>query len=242
MLKFLKRLFFILLFLFIVITCYGAINFFKEQYNNKKVNANNYIIYDRNDKSNIDKIKDGFSNLYNNNFGNNDNNNNDNNSNNGSNNIIGNNDGNNDNDSNESSNGNNGNGSNDNNSSNNSDTSSSSTNDEAKNINKQYDTYNFDNSLLLYEGENKGKSIITLLDKLLNNSNNNLYTNTTITIKNLGSLDKTISYSYKDNNIEEYKNNLEEVKNNIISEDIYIVSFGYSKRKTHVNEIIIEKK
>ena len=106
---------------------------------------------------------------------------------------------------------------------------------------KVYDTYNFDDSLLLYEGKNSASETKLLLERLIQNANSNLYTNTTVTAKNFSSLNITTEYSYKDNNIEEYVSNLEKIKNSIDENSEYIVSFGYSKYKTHVNEVIIEK-
>ena len=69
-----------------------------------------------------------------------------------------------------------------------------------------------------------------------------LYTNTKVTAKNINSGIQTIEYFYNIDNKEEYKSNLEAVKSSIISDNIYVVSFGYSKYKSHVNEIIIEKR
>ena len=193
--KLIRNLLIILLLLFIGITIYGAVKYFKEQFENKKNASSNYTIYEKNEKSNIDKINDGLNNL----FKKNKNNNSD-------------------------------------DSSNYSDTDIS-----YENIDEQYNTYNFDDSLLLYEGINDGDRIISLLNRLIRNADDKLYTNTSVTIKNFGSLDKKIDYSYKENNIDEYKNSLIEIRNNIVENEKYVVSFGYNKYKTHVNEIIIEK-
>ena len=95
---------------------------------------------------------------------------------------------------------------------------------------------------MLFEGEQKGNRIIDLLDKLIKNADDDLYTNTKVTIRNINSSSETIEYFYNVDNKEEYKSKLNNVKNFINSDNNYIVSFGYSKYKSHVNEIIIEKK
>ena len=125
--------------------------------------------------------------------------------------------------------------------SNNSDNTDNINNSDA-NINAEYNTYNFDLSILLFEGEQKGNRIIELLDRLIKNADDNLYTNTKVSTKNINSNLEIIEYSYKIDNKDEYKTKLENVKNSINSDSLYEVSFGYSKHKSHVNEIIIEKK
>ena len=112
--------------------------------------------------------------------------------------------------------------------------------DIAKNPN-EYDTYNFDLSILLFEGEKEGREVVKLLDRLLNISDDRLYTNTTVTYKNRGNVVKTCTYSYETHDRNSYISSLMDVKNSISDNSKYNISFGYNKFKTHVNEIIIDK-
>ena len=247
--KVIKNLFIILLVLFIGITMYGAINYFKEQNKIKKNNNNNdlSLIDNSSDNNNNDNFNDDNLNVNDNdNINNNQNNNNnyqgtDNNYDQINNNEI-----------NDDINTENNNTSDNNNNNNNifkkiynkttnflKDKKEDIVESTKEDNSKKYDTYNFDDFALLYEGDNVGSKIVDLLNKLIKNADDEFYTNTSVTIKNMGSLDGTITYSPEN---DEYKLKLEDVKNNIIKNDEYNVSFGYSKFKTHVNEIIIEKK
>lgn len=195
--KVLKVLFFLLIASLVGVIGYGAFNHFKIQSQNEKMQNSNYIIYEKEEKSNKDKIVDNVKNFFNRKK----------------------------------------------------DKSEASfTDDDSKsnnndiNVPAEYNTYNFDDSILLFEGEQKGNRIIELLDRLIKNADDDLYTNTKVTIRDINSNTETIEYSYNIDNKEEYKGKLNNVKNFINSDNNYIVSFGYSKYKSHVNEIIIEKK
>ena len=103
--------------------------------------------------------------------------------------------------------------------------------------NKKYDPENFDLSILLYEGEKEGKEVRKMLDRVISNADDNLYSNTSVTFNNYSA-----SYSYELDNKDEYKAELENIKNNISDGLKYNISFNYTKLKSHVNEIIIEQK
>ena len=198
LLKFLKVIFILIVTTLVAVIGYGAYNHFKAQSQNKKTQNSNYVIHEKEEKSNKDKIIDNVKNFFNRKKDKSE--------------------------------------------------ASSFTEDDNKsnnndiNVPAEYNTYNFDDSILLFEGEQKGNRIIELLDRLIKNADDDLYTNTKVTIRNINSSSETIEYSYNIDNKEEYKGKLNNVKNFINSDNNYIVSFGYSKYKSHVNEIIIEKK
>ena len=116
--------------------------------------------------------------------------------------------------------------------------SNKKSNNNQNDVNKQYDTNTFDLSILLYEGENEGDTVRKVLERVIENANNNLYSNTSVTLKNVG----TASYSYELDNKDDYINDLEIIRNSISETGKYNISFSYSKLKSHVDEIIIEQK
>lgn len=103
------------------------------------------------------------------------------------------------------------------------------------NVSSEYDSFIFDDSLFMFEGEQEGKIVKQVLDRMLETAIDDFYSNPSLTIKNLGNLDGTI---VDDNN---YISNINNVKDNIKETSKYKVSFGYNKLRTHANEVIIEK-
>lgn len=104
------------------------------------------------------------------------------------------------------------------------------------NVPSEADSFIFDDALLMYEGEQKGGNVKSLLNRMIETAEDVYFSNTILTVKNIGNIDKTV---LDDSN---YKANIIEIKNNINENDIYNVYFGYNKLKSCVNEIIIEKK
>ncbi|MCI8310392.1 MAG: hypothetical protein HFJ45_09645 [Clostridia bacterium] len=102
---------------------------------------------------------------------------------------------------------------------------------------ENYNTYNFDDSLLLYEGKQGYFGVIKVLQKLIENADNSYYAKTSVRTENFGSLTKKIVYT----NSNDYKSDLEELKNSIDNTGDYTISFGYTALHTVVNEIIITK-
>lgn len=104
-------------------------------------------------------------------------------------------------------------------------------------IDADYDPFYFDDNLLLYEGKQNGNMVRSMINRLIDNTNQELFSYVDVTIKNFGSLDGKISFTNK----EDYVSRLMSVRNSIEDNGKYNISYGYSKYKTHVNEVIIEK-
>lgn len=121
------------------------------------------------------------------------------------------------------------------------DSSSSSTSGESLIKNNNYDEYynkfNFDNVILLYEGKQESSTIKELLDRLIKNADDPLYTKPSVSFQNINGLSNNTITS---ENLEEYKMNLDNAKN-LLGNNTYTVSFEYNKIKAMVNKIIITK-
>lgn len=102
-----------------------------------------------------------------------------------------------------------------------------------------YNKFNFDNVLLLYEGEQISNATIAALDRLIQDADDSLYRKPKVEFKNFSRLSKN---EITPDDIEEYKNVLNEAKNVIQENSIYIFSFEYNKFNSIVDKIIITKK
>lgn len=107
---------------------------------------------------------------------------------------------------------------------------------EEKNYDNYYNQFNFDNRLLLYEGNQQSKSVKEALDILISDADDSMYSKPTVAFKNFNLSTDEISA----NNLEEYKSILKEVKN-LVGDRSCTISFEYNKLKTYVNKIIITK-
>jgi len=103
--------------------------------------------------------------------------------------------------------------------------------------NKDYNAYNFDDAILLYEGEQTKSGVEVVLDKLITNAEGDFFSRPSVEIKNFKSENREIVYTNK----EEYISDLKNIKNSL-SEENYEISFGYNFLHTAVNKIIITKK
>lgn len=102
-------------------------------------------------------------------------------------------------------------------------------------VSSEYDSFIFDDSLFMYEGKQNGSNVKTVLDTIIKGAQDDFYSNPKVTIKNFGVSDTTIEDGG------EYISRLVSVKNQINESSTYNISFGYSKLKAYVNEVIIEK-
>lgn len=102
-----------------------------------------------------------------------------------------------------------------------------------------YNKFNFDNVLLLYEGEQQSAATIAALDRLIQDADDSLYRKPKVEFKNFSRLSR---YEITPDNIEEYKQVLNESKKVIQKDSIYIFSFEYNKFNSIVDKIIITKK
>lgn len=109
---------------------------------------------------------------------------------------------------------------------------------EKKNYDGYYNEFNFDNVLLMYEGDQNGKTTKEALERLIVDADDSLYTKPTVIFQNFNGLSKN---EISAENLEEYKNVLNEAKNSIKNE-IYNFTFEYSKFNAIVDTIIITKK
>lgn len=99
------------------------------------------------------------------------------------------------------------------------------------NYDEYYNKFNFDNVILLYEGNQENARIKELLDRLIQNADDPLYTKPAVNIN---------GFNIDSDNLENYKSDLRSVKNSLNSAT-YKVSFEYNKIKAIVNKIIITK-
>lgn len=100
-----------------------------------------------------------------------------------------------------------------------------------------YNAYNFDEWFLMYEGEQTDGAVKNVLDHLIENSNGNFYSRTTVTAVGFGE-NNTVSYQ---GNVSEYQNAIQAMKNSVDG-GTYEISFKYAGIMTYVNEIVITKK
>ena len=105
--------------------------------------------------------------------------------------------------------------------------SNNSTNKEIK-----YSPFNLDDVVLLYEGRKKGSSVKELLSRLVDNTEQTLYSYVTVT-----AFGNKIVFEDKDAYVSQLKN----IINSVDDSSFYDISFGLNSTKTIVNEIIIEK-
>lgn len=103
--------------------------------------------------------------------------------------------------------------------------------------NKDYNAYNFDDAILLYEGEQTKSGVEVVLNKLIENANGEFFSRPSVETRNFESQNKEVVYTNK----EAYKTELQDIKNSL-SEENYEISFGYNFLHTAVNKIIITKK
>ena len=104
-------------------------------------------------------------------------------------------------------------------------------------IDADYEPFYFDDNLLLYEGKQNGYRIKAMIDRIIEDTDQELFSNVDVTILNFGNKDGKITFTNK----EEYVSRLTEIKNSINDEEKYNVSYGYSKYGAYANEVIIEK-
>lgn len=98
----------------------------------------------------------------------------------------------------------------------------------------EYDSFVFDDRLLIYEGNQKGSYVKGALGIMIADTTDDYYSNPKLTVKNVGGFNGTIE---DDAN---YTENLNNVLHSIDNNKTYNVSFGYNKTKTIANEVIIE--
>lgn len=107
---------------------------------------------------------------------------------------------------------------------------------EEKNYEGYYNQFNFDNRLLLYEGNQTGSSVKEVFEILIEDADDPMYSKPIIVFENFDLTTNEITA----NNLDEYKYILNSAKNTIGNSSCTI-SFEYNKFKAYVNKIIITK-
>lgn len=108
---------------------------------------------------------------------------------------------------------------------------------EEKDYEGYYNKFIFDDVILLYEGNQNSTATLELVDRLIKNVDDPMYSKPTIEFKNIMGLSTN---KIDQNDFEQYKKVLNEFKN-IIGNSKYNISFEYAKFSSMVNKIIIEK-
>lgn len=109
---------------------------------------------------------------------------------------------------------------------------------EEKDYEGYYNKFVFDNTILLYEGNQIASATKELVDILIRNVDDPLYSKPTVELRNIAGLTASI---VNQNDFEQYKKVLNEFKNKI-GNNTYEVSFEYAKFSSAVNKVIITRK
>lgn len=108
---------------------------------------------------------------------------------------------------------------------------------EEKDYEGYYNKFIFDDVILLYEGNQNSTATLELVDRLIRNVDDSMYSKPTIEFKNITGLSTN---KIDQNDFEQYKKVLNEFKSRI-GNSKYNISFEYAKFSSMVNKIIIEK-
>lgn len=109
---------------------------------------------------------------------------------------------------------------------------------EEKDYEGYYNKFIFDNTILLYEGKQTGSATTELVNILIRNVDDPMYSKPTVELRNISGLSAN---EVNQNNFEQYKQVLNEFKNKI-GKNTYEVFFEYAKFSSVVNKIIITRK
>lgn len=109
---------------------------------------------------------------------------------------------------------------------------------EKQNYDDYYNKFNFDNFILMYEGEQIAQDVIVLMNRLIQDADDPLYSKPMIEFVNFNGLATT---SIGPADLEEYKLVLNQAKADVKGSKCNI-EFGYAKLNSIVNRITITKK
>ena len=101
-------------------------------------------------------------------------------------------------------------------------------------VSGEYNSFIFDDRIVMFEGEQNGTIVKKVLDLMLEDAEDDYYSNPKLTVTNIGGFEGTIEDGT------EYISNLSAIKDRINNDGKYNISFGYNKTKTTANEVIIE--
>lgn len=108
---------------------------------------------------------------------------------------------------------------------------------ERKDYDGYYNKFVLDNTILLYEGSQINEATHELLDILIKDADDTLYSKPTVVLNNFGLSQNTVTAA----DLENYKAVLKQAKSALGSSGSN-VSFEYNALKTMVNKVIITKK
>ena len=109
---------------------------------------------------------------------------------------------------------------------------------EKQNYDDYYNKFNFDNFLLLYEGDQPAQETIIVINRLIKNIDDSLYSKPMVEFHNFNGL-STNSIGPAD--LEEYRLVLNQAKADVRG-SICNIEFGYATLNSVVNKLIITKK
>lgn len=109
---------------------------------------------------------------------------------------------------------------------------------EKQNYDDYYNKFNFDNFILMYEGEQIAQNVIVLMNRLIQDADDPLYSKPMVEFVNFNGLATT---SIGPADLEEYKLVLNQAKADVKGSKCNI-EFGYAKLNSIVNRITITKK
>lgn len=109
---------------------------------------------------------------------------------------------------------------------------------EKQNYDDYYNKFNFDNFILMYEGEQIAQDVIVLMNRLIQDADDPLYSKPMVEFVNFNGLATT---SIGPADLEEYKLVLNQAKADVKGSKCNI-EFGYTKLNSIVNRITITKK
>lgn len=118
------------------------------------------------------------------------------------------------------------------------DKSNSEKNNDSNSNTKLHNPANFDDSILMYEGNQTKDGVTMLIDKLISNIDNDLFSKPKVQTISFGNIDNEVIYS----DAEVYRNGLEKIKSELETGRTYSISFGYTALHASVNTIIITRK
>ena len=108
---------------------------------------------------------------------------------------------------------------------------------EKQNYDDYYNKFNFDNFFLLYEGEQHAQETIIVINRLIKNIDDTLYSKPDVVLNNFGLSQNTVTAA----DLENYKAVLKQAKSALGASGSN-VSFEYNALKTMANKVIITKK
>lgn len=110
---------------------------------------------------------------------------------------------------------------------------------ESKKDEKDYNEYNFDDRLLMYEGEQAAGSVKAALEVIMQDATDDFYDNPNVILVNSANSEPT-EVTYQD--ADSYKSALMNISNSIDDNAKYTISFNYGALHAVAKDVVITKK